>query len=73
LKLTITPTDRVVNVDGVPVRIWEGVTTHGAKCTLFIHRIAVHVAAGSEELDRSLTAVPAPSRVGPSPSRPPTA
>ncbi len=42
MELQITATDKLTTIDGVPVRLWEGVTPDGTRCKVFIHRIAVH-------------------------------
>lgn len=41
MKITITSTDLITTIDGVPVRYWEGVTDRGIPCKVFVHRIAV--------------------------------
>jgi hypothetical protein len=42
MKIEITATEKVTRIEGVPVRLWEGVTERGTKCMVFVHRIAVH-------------------------------
>ena len=41
MTITITATDRLTEMDGVPVRVWDGVTANGIPCHVFVHRIAV--------------------------------
>lgn len=48
LVITIRPTATLTTLDGVPVRLWEGVTRDGIPCRVFVHRVAVR-----EELDRA--------------------
>ena len=42
MKLTITSTDQITEIDGIQVRHWRGVGDGGQKCDVFVHRIAVH-------------------------------
>ena len=42
MKINMESTDKLTNIDGVPVRLWEGETEAGTKCKVFVHRIAVH-------------------------------
>jgi hypothetical protein len=41
MKITIESTGRVVELNGVPARIWEGETDSGIKVLCFITRIAI--------------------------------
>lgn len=41
MKITVENTSKVVELDGVPCRIWEGETDSGIKVHCFITRIAV--------------------------------
>lgn len=41
VKLTIESTEIIREIDGVPVRVWEGVTDQGGVCYVLVHRIAV--------------------------------
>ncbi len=42
MRIVIESTDQLTQIDGVPVRVWEGVTEAGTSCFVFIHRLAVH-------------------------------
>lgn len=42
MKITMTATEKLTEIDGVPVRLWEGITGQGVKCKVFVNRIAVH-------------------------------
>lgn len=42
MKITIESTDKIALIDGVPCRFWDGVSESGARCVVFVHRIAVH-------------------------------
>ena len=44
MKISIEATDKLTRIDGVPVRLWEGITEGGVRCKVFVHRIAVHMA-----------------------------
>ncbi len=54
MTITIQPTGKITNIDGVTCRVWEGTTDRGAKCTLFIHRVAAAADGDTEEFDREL-------------------
>ena len=41
MLITITSTDQLVTMDGVPCRVWEGITGDGTACKVFVHRLAV--------------------------------
>ena len=41
MKITIESTTKIVNLNGVPARVWEGKTESGIKVHTFITRIAV--------------------------------
>lgn len=41
MKIAITATDQLTSVDGVPARVWDGVTEDGIHCKVFVHGIAV--------------------------------
>lgn len=54
MKLTIESTDQITTLDGVPARVWKGVTEAGVECVVFVHRIAVHRAADNDQFAREL-------------------
>ena len=54
MKITMTATEKITQLDGVPVRVWEGVTEAGTKCICFVHRIAVHNSEDSGQFEREL-------------------
>lgn len=54
MKIQIEATDKLTTIDGVPVRLWEGLTSAGTKCKVFVHLIAVHHAEDSDQFDREL-------------------
>ena len=40
MKVTLESTSKVVELDGVPARMWEETTERGVRCFAFITRIA---------------------------------
>lgn len=40
MKIIVESTNKIVNLDGVPARIWEGETSTGIKVHCYITRIA---------------------------------
>jgi len=54
VKISIEATDKLTRIDGVPVRLWEGITENGVKCKVFVHRIAVHKDEDSEQFEQEL-------------------
>jgi hypothetical protein len=50
----ITATDVQTRIDGVPVRLWEGVTEEGTPCKVFVHRVAVHNDHDSSRFEKEL-------------------
>ena len=63
LQLTIEATEKLTNLDGVPVRIWKGRTPRGIEVLVFVHRIAVHESSDATELERELKAQLPPGQV----------
>lgn len=41
MQIDIVSTETVTEIDGVPVRLWEGSTAGGIPCLVYVHRIAV--------------------------------
>jgi hypothetical protein len=54
LKLTITSTNQLTRIDGVDVRVWDGVTEEGVACKVFVHRLRVDRGKDSSEFEREL-------------------
>lgn len=65
MKISITATEKVTTMDGVPVRVWEGVTERGAKCLVFVHRVAVPTDEPADEFNRELHEMLPPQRPAP--------
>lgn len=59
IRLQVEPTDIVTEIDGVPVRVWNGIHENGSQIFLFVHRVAVRDGDPIEaELLRDLYAMP---------------
>jgi len=54
MKITIESTETLTQIEGVPVRLWEGVTEGGVRCKVFIHRLAVHNDDNATQFDAEL-------------------
>ena len=54
MLIQIRATDKLTRIDGVPVRLWEGITDLGTKCKVFVHLIAVHNDHDSTQFEREL-------------------
>lgn len=54
MKITIESTENLTQIEGVPVRLWEGVTEGGVRCKVFIHRLAVHHDDNATQFDAEL-------------------
>lgn len=54
-------TDKIVQVNGVPARIWEGRTLSGISVVAFITRLAVKRDEDAAEFERDLQETTAPS------------
>jgi hypothetical protein len=63
MKLQIEATEQLTTIDGVPVRLWEGVTESGVCCKVFVHRIAVHNDEDSSQFEHELAEQLPPGRV----------
>lgn len=59
--ITIQSTEKIVTVDGVSARIWEGKTAGGIAVIAFITRIAVSEQEDPTEFERELQQHAAPS------------
>jgi hypothetical protein len=56
--LKITLTTKVVEINGVPARLWEGTTEGGSKVLAFVTRLAVPNGEDASELERELVETP---------------
>jgi hypothetical protein len=41
MRISIESTDEIADVNGIPARVWRGVTYGGVECLLFVTRVAV--------------------------------
>jgi hypothetical protein len=60
MRLTITSTEHTATINGAECRVWEGVTDGGARCVLFVHRVAVHLDDDPAEFEALLIKRPLP-------------
>jgi hypothetical protein len=60
MKLTLQNTDQIVDVNGVPARVWRGQNDSGIEVHALITRIAVLKAEDNSQFDRELREQPAP-------------
>lgn len=67
MKLQIESTTQILEIDGVPVRIWRGITPGGQPCDVLVHRIgAPDGSPAMVELERELAEVATPKTlIGP--------
>lgn len=63
MKITIESTDMLTHIDGVPVRLWQGVTDRGIACKVFVHRLAVHNNHDADQFEQELREQIEPGRV----------
>lgn len=61
MKITIESTTKVVELNGVPARVWEGATESGIPVHCFITRVAVHKDQDCSQFERELQEQRAPS------------
>lgn len=62
MKITIEQTTKIVQLNGVPARIWEGHTETGIPVHVFITRIATHKDNDREQFERELQECRTPSK-----------
>lgn len=62
MEITIRNTSKIVHVNNVPARIWEGVTTSGIKVHCYVTRIAAPLDTDQEQFKSELQAHEAPSK-----------
>lgn len=54
MRITIEATDQLTDYDGVPVRVWKGLTERNVECLVFVTRIAVRSDADLDQFEREL-------------------
>lgn len=62
MKITIESTNQLVSMDGVPVRVWEGVTEDGIPCYVFVHRLCVREDQNTTQFENELIVQRPPKR-----------
>ena len=58
MEIKITNTDRLVELAGRKVRIWDGVTADGVRCHLFVASIAAHEKEDRSQFEDDLLSLP---------------
>lgn len=61
MEIHLHQTSKIVELNGVPARVWDGTTASGIPVHAYITRIAVHNDEQHEEFERELLAQRAPS------------
>lgn len=61
MRITLESTTKMVEVNGVPARIWEGTTESGIPIHAYITRVAVETNQNQAEFERELNQHRAPS------------
>jgi hypothetical protein len=61
MKIAIQSTSKIVEINGVPARVWEGITENGVAVTCLITRIAVKREADCSQFERELKEQKPPS------------
>jgi hypothetical protein len=54
MNIKITATEKLTSIEGVPVRLWNGVTESGVDCLVFVHRIAVDKNVDGSQFEKEL-------------------
>lgn len=60
MKITIESTSEIVEVNGIPARVWEGQTERGVKVQVLVTRIAVHNSEDASQFEAELKKQHAP-------------
>jgi len=61
MQIAMTATEHVTEINGVPVRLWEGTTENGVACKVFVHRLAVHNDDDATQFEQELAEQMPPS------------
>jgi len=61
MRITLESTTKVVELNGVPARIWEGATESGIPIHAYVTRVAVEEGLNQEEFEKQLQTHRAPS------------
>lgn len=60
MKITIESTTKIVQLNGVPARIWEGTTESGVPVHCYVTRVAVDRDEDTSQFERELQEQKAP-------------
>jgi len=60
MRITIESTEKITELDGVKVRVWDGVTEKGIHCKVFVHRLAVRDMQDTTQFEQELKEMPEP-------------
>lgn len=63
MRIQIEPTDKIVTLDGIQCRLWNGVTEDGTHVFLLVHRIGVHVDEDATKFTQALKEMDQPSTI----------
>jgi hypothetical protein len=61
VKLTVESTTRIISINGVPARVWEGTSEAGVPVYLAVTRVSVPEGADQSEFAKELQAHKPPS------------
>ena len=61
MKIEIESTEKIIMLDGVPVRVWEGFTESGIEVHCFVTRISPQTNENIEQFEQELKEQKAPS------------
>lgn len=61
MKITLESTTKIVELNGVPARVWEGQTEDGIKLHAYVTRVAVNKEQDSSQFEKELQQHKAPS------------
>lgn len=64
MKISLSSTPDIVELDGVQCRIWVGKSEKGTKVVAYVHRLACETDAEAEELERDLIPKASPGGAG---------
>jgi hypothetical protein len=63
VKITIESTDQIIMIDGVAMRVWNGVSERGVECFVFVHRLAVREDRDASQFEQELAEQTPPDNV----------
>lgn len=63
MELQLRATDQITYLDGVPCRVWNGITERGVACWVFVRSLAVHDGHDSNQFEQELHECLPPGRL----------